>query len=183
MSLFGIIGNGIILPIIGDGMSFTHLARETVTGSAVTSVTFSSLTLANRACFFITGRLKNAGNASAILCFLNGNNTTSDYRSQYMLASGSTVSSARTSNSNITNLDAFDDAFFTIYVAYADNQGMALCEAMNGFNTSNIVQEATRVFDNTNSYSNITSIQISSSVASNIDVGSVFDLFALEADA
>jgi hypothetical protein len=180
---FKILGGGIFAGGAGgEAVSFTHLAREEVTGSAVTTVTFSGLTLANRAAFLLTGRILQS-NTSTYSMHLNGNTTDADYRNQWTFGSGASLSSSRVANPQFLTTIAGDDPSFNAFITFNGGRAHVIAESVHGSTSGNIDSFESRIVDITNSYTNITSIAVTANTANEIEVGSIFDLFALEADA
>lgn len=177
MSFWGIIGNGLLQALLsGEDGVLTHLVNTEVTGSAVTSVSFSGLTLTNRAALVLIGRSQHTEAASHALQ-LNGNTTAANYYTQLVQASATTFAAFRLNDNNFYRVQAGGKIVAVSQFFLTGDRIQVLTEYTRNDDDA-IFMEKTWTTLNAD-VTNLTSIDIVSSVASNILVGSVFDLYAL----
>jgi hypothetical protein len=179
MSFFRIIGNGLILPGGGD-VSFTHLARAEVTDADVTTVSFSGLTIANRSCLMFVLRLNHNGTtATEIQLFVNGNTTASDYDTQLDMGSGATHTLVRTSTNRIMLPTSLENGICYGIMTLTNSEWFCRCHACDDVSAVRIQDFA--LSDDTNSYADITSLAFTGTAADTIEIGTIIDIYALEA--
>lgn len=153
------------------------VAEQIVSGSAVTSVTFSGLDGNAAGGYVLEGTLYNptATNNNLWLSF-NSNSASTDYYMQYILGNGSTISGGRVngngffgalagnSSSGVAQISLDPKQYIRALIQTSQHDGSALyC--------------ITRSITSIVTFTNITGITMTADVASSIGVGSTFRLY------
>lgn len=162
----------------GGGGAVSLVGTVTVTGSAATSLTMTGLDLATDGCYIIHAVLKNAAASAAnVALFYNSDTTATNYWEQVLSIDGTSVNAARGNDAFALSMDASIPVFAEV-VLRRDLDGYPRSHVRNvrSGNTSAKIQLFTHVRNNT---ANVTSITLSSSVASSLAVGSFFKVFKL----
>ena len=164
-------------------LSFTQaldlIEKKTVSGGAVTDLTFSSLDGDTDGVYLVVGTISNAtGSSGRIHLFINGDTTDGNYTTQRFKAENVTLSTSRENDARLGGLQANDDIFFLAWVQRtAQDFGKVISNCINDQGTSTFREEGYIATDST--ISNITSITLHSTVASAIDNDSTVSLYKL----
>jgi hypothetical protein len=159
-----------------------HLETIEVTGSAATSVQFTGLTLADRAGFLLTSRIDTpAAGTQDFRLFINGDTTLANYTKQSFASSGGSASAARTTgDTNVLRLlSGGEGVGHCLIQTTPAGWATFLAEYLRDHQASTILWGYDRVVKTDSVVADITSLTITSSAASGIAIGSVFDLYAL----
>lgn len=162
----------------GGSGAMTLVSSQTVSGSAVTDVTFSSLNLAADGRYQLEMSILNAvGSAPALSLFFNADTTASNYRSQIMTQTGSSISAGGNNNAIIFSIVASSYAFSLLDIKRdISGRPRTIGSVARDEPASYVRQDFAHIRANT---ANVTSLTISSSVASAIGIGSVFKLYKI----
>jgi hypothetical protein len=162
--------------------AITKIYDTTVTGAAVTSVQFTGLDLDSDGTYFIVIDLYNAAAGGAnILLEANGDTTTTNYENTRIQADGSSISNTLFNTAGITYCDAGLQVVAHIYVSkHASKYAMGNC--ISNFYvagaTHPILWNSTWI--KKNATTNFTSIEIVSSQANGIGIGSRIILYQVK---
>jgi hypothetical protein len=170
-------GNSISITVTGGGGGAMSLVgTATVAGSAATTLTMSGLDLATDGCYVIHAVLKNATASTAnVALFFNGDTTATNYWEQVLSIDGTGANAVRGNDAFILTIDASTSAFAEITTRRdPDGYPRTTCRNVRGVVTSPKVQIFGHIRNNT---ANVTSISLSSAVASALAVGSYFKLY------
>jgi hypothetical protein len=189
MGLHHIIGGGIWRPRAGgpvppvDEDSLVHLETAEVTGSAVAVVSFTGLTLADRAGLLLVSRIVSANLLNPISAkgYINGDTTTSNYATQDLDINSGTLSSSRaTSLTNIMRLTAAESGVGTaLFQMTPGGYASVLAEFIRDSSAGALRMGYSRYAKTDAPVVDITAIQVSTG-SNSIGVGSTFDLYAIE---
>lgn len=162
----------------GGGGAMTLVATHTVSGSAVTSFTLSSLDLGADGSYYIIFSFGNA-TASAVVfsLFFNSDTTDTNYYNQTLAAFSTSPSAARQNNARIAEMAA--NSYVTGNISITkDISGRPRSLSITNRDEPNAIglQYFSHVRTNT---ANVTDITISSSVVNAISIGSVFKVFKI----
>lgn len=162
----------------GGGGAMTLVASETVSGSAQTTVTLSSLDLAADGCYMILFSIQNVVASTATYSmFFNGDTTATNYQNQPIVGAGATISGGRANNGRIAEVAASSYVTGEIKIQRdVSGRPRSICWANRDEPASIVMQGIAHVRANT---ANVTSITFSSSVASSIGIGSSFKVFKI----
>lgn len=176
----GLINNGVSVTKSFSPNQLELLADYTVSGSAITSYTFSGLKLnADEEVVLVSTHI-NTGTGSALILYSNGNTTASNYYSQRVSANSTTVSGVRYNIPYINVWGANNGFVFINTKIKLTNNGYFTYQSNEcGRLTSDIILNdiyGTSTF----TLSQITSLTITCDVASGINVGSRFQLYKVK---
>jgi len=148
----------------------------TVSGSAVTSVSFTGLDIDSDGLYEVRCEWLCGATGCYLYLYVNGDTTASNYNHQQIEANTTTVSAARTNSPIIANTDANDRATVDI-IAMLDPSDYfrAITMSCEKVAVSTRLRYGSVVKSGTTA--NITQIDIYSTTASQIEVGSRFTLF------
>lgn len=156
----------------------TLVASATVSGSASTTISIPSITIDKTKKYRIYITSKNVvGSTINISIYFNGDTTASNYNSEILLISGSTVTGAAISDSLITSISASSNACIISDMVFDIDTKPRLLS-----NTSRDAGSSIKLYNSTtfwNSASAITSVLVQSSVASSLAIGSKIEIFEL----
>jgi len=160
----------------GGGMS--HLATQSVSGSAATTLAVSGLDLSAYKAFLVLFSLDNAtGSAAVISLYYNADTTATNYQEQSLTINGATLTGARANDARIANLDANETVTGEFRVINdRDGRPRANVTGNRGAAASVILQTHAHVWT---SATNVTGITLSSSVANSLAVGSSISVFGI----
>lgn len=165
-------------PTIVQNYGYTLLAESTVTGSAVTTVTFSGLNVGVGDELLLVGDLIGSGNG-AIRLYTNSNTTNTNYYRQRLTASSTTVSAVRINDPSVCGVATSARTFFSTGIKLTNNSYITYQTCTSeSYSGSGIVLEnmyGTSTFTATS----ITRLDITASVASAIGIGSRFWLYKI----
>jgi len=162
----------------GSAAGMVLVGTATVTGSAATTLALSGLDLATDERYFIEAALDNAtGSAADISFFYSGDTTATNYYRQSESVSGSGQGSSRVNNAVAIGLPASETASGNGWLM-KDRDGKTRLRFGNNQDQPNaiVLQNFAQAW---NSTSNVTSITLSSSVASALAVGSYIKVWKL----
>ena len=171
-----VIINGEIYYQLSDG-TYLELIEDKTIASATTSVTFSGLNLTKEDSLLLVSDYQNNNANAPLYLYANNNQTPSNYYYQYLLADGTSVVGNRTNNPTYTYANANEKAF-TIVPIKLTNDGYFTAQVSENadYGTSGIRLTA-EVISSTFTATTITQLDIVSSVANAIGVGSRFILY------
>lgn len=162
----------------GGGGAMTLLGTATVTGSAASQLTISSLSLSSYKSFFVTFALKNAtGSASNISIYYNSDTTAANYAAEGCTYSTTTVSASRVSSGIVDSLPA-SETLTGEFRVQNDFDGRPRARYFgNRDSAANITMR--HAVHRWSSASNVTGITLDSSVANALAVGSTISVYGL----
>jgi hypothetical protein len=152
------------------------IADTEVTGSAVTTVSFTGLDLDSAKAYIIIAKFTNPTiNTTEYKLYFNGDTTDTNYYYQYILADGATVSSGRSNSSRYLGVEAGEEVigFGTTQRDPAGYVKSSIFEARRDPATVLILQTAHTWL----TQANVTQMDFTSSVAGAIGVGSRIMIF------
>lgn len=157
------------------------LADYTVSGSAITSYTFSGLKLnADEEVVLVSDVVNPTASLSVISLYFNGNTTATNYYRQALYADNTTVGGVRANNAEIETVTNGTRSFISSYLKLTNNGYMTFqSSVMRQYGTSSMLMLE---FKGTSTFtlSQITSLTITASVASGIGIGSRFQLYKVK---
>lgn len=152
------------------------VAETVVTGSAVTSVTFSGLDGNDAGGYLLLAEVINAtSNQIEMYISVNGDTTITNYYSQILLANGTTITTANVNEPRIGRMDASKKSDFDISIKCNSGYFRYISKSMFGSGSTQRIYTLTG--DKTASVTNITALAITSTAANSIAVGSTFRLY------
>lgn len=161
---------------IGGGMTYIGIA--TVSGSAATDLTYSSLDLAADGSYFVQFSFTNATGANAaISLWFNADFTGTNYYRQTISADNTTIAGSRGNDGFAFQLTASTVAVGTITIQ-PDLTGRPRSSIQNSRNDPTLIQ-LHDVRHVRNVAANVTSITLRSNVANSLGVGSYFKVFKI----
>lgn len=162
----------------GGAGAMTFVGEATVTGAAATTLTLSGLDLATDGSYYVEMALSNAtGSTSTLSLFFNADTTATNYYKQYLAAGATTVSALRANDANVSFMEASETCTGNITINNDfDGKPRAMATTMSAAPASITLRHHAVVW---NSVTNVTSMTISSSVASALDIGSYIKVFKL----
>lgn len=170
---------GVWKPFFENAGEFQLLGDITVTGSAVTQVDFTGLSLDKDSEYLLVTELTTSLNPY-LSVFVNGNVTMANYYNQYIFASGTTVSSARNSqNYYLDTVYSYPRSFSECRIKITNN-GYFICwsDTVRAYGT-NWGELQKIAMTSTFTISSITSLTIKASSAYGINTGSRFQLYKI----
>lgn len=170
---------GTTLDAAGGGSgSLTALGTATVAGSAATTLTLSGLNLASYKGFIIVMALDNATASNAdVSLYYNADTTATNYNRQSLGADGASVSGARANTAQIGTIPASETLTGSIEIAN-DRDGRPRATSRFNRDAGSVLKFSLFITAWT-SATNVTSITLSSSVATSLAVGSTFTVYGL----
>lgn len=177
--------SGGILRVKDSGITLTKLSfkteslvqTQTVSGLAVTDVTFSSLDINTDGNYQLIGKIIPAGAGTNLEIFTNGDTTTTNYYNEQVIGNAGVVSSARQNSAMAGQINSAGETLIVIDIALIN--GYATWFARSNLNKSASVQTMIVSGNKTGTVANITSLTLHSVTASSIGVGSTFNLYKL----
>lgn len=174
-------GAGVLEMAIGIGgtpylSSWKKLADTTVSGGAVTSITFTGLNLTNDIAYMVFASLKEATAAGMqINLNYNADATANHYYEQYLDVNNAAIASARINDDAIGYVDASTSGRFYVVIS-ADPDGYPRASSEENRQAAAALRylHYEHIW---NSVANVTSLSLTSSVANDIDNGSRVILF------
>ena len=175
----GLLNNGVSITKNFTDNEYELLADVTVTGSAITSYTFSGLEINADEEVILVSDVYNTVLGNGIKLFANGNTTLTNYYTQYIDVDSTTISSNR-NNSNdmsycpvgysfiITNIKLTNNGYFTFQAHANRNYGGSGIMIKENYITS------------TFTLSQITSLTVSHASTNGIAIGSRFQLYKVK---
>lgn len=167
----------------GGGGGLALVGEYVVAGAAATDMTVSGLDLSADSMYYIILNIGNAIASDATLSlFFNGDTTTTHYYYQFWVADGAGSSSSRTNTATLSGLSASSslngvvELIPDILGSYPRSVIRLQRKAPSGIELVNAAHIR-------NDGANVTSITISSSVASSISVGSYIKVYKIIKDA
>jgi hypothetical protein len=160
----------------GGSGAMEHVATVNVTGSAVSSVSVTGLDLAADGAYMVlVGFANPAGSLSAYRLFYNSDTALSSYYRQSLASNHTSNNSARGNVADILEAEASAGVMATIWIA-TDGSGRARAVAhASRHNPSSIIMQLMAHAWTT--VDNVTSLQLASSVANAIGVGSYMRVY------
>lgn len=162
-----------------SGIAMTHVTTSTVSGSAQTTVSISSLDLAADECYEIHCKIDNAtGSSASISLYYNADTTATNYYRQGVTNNNATLTGSRANDALIGTMDASEPVNF-IFRIKRDGDGRARAMSQTNYGASASIKS--QRFDHVwTSTSNVTGITFSSSVASAIAIGSEIKVYRIK---
>ena len=155
------------------------LADYTVSGSAISSYTFSGLNITSDDEVVFVSDITNQNNTSFLYLYVNGNTTTTNYNSQQIEATGTNVSGVRTNDTraivSIPNYKTY--AMINIKLT---NNGYLVFQSHTNYKYGSEIGIVEHFGTSTFTLSSIKSLTLTSSVASAIGIGSRFQLYRVK---
>jgi hypothetical protein len=161
------------------GGALTKVAGTTVSGSAVTSVTFTGLDIATDEKYVIDMSLCNAtGSSSNISLYFNNNQTATDYDREGYTANGATLSGSRASDALIGAMDASECTNIHAEI-WNDAEGVprTIADSNRGAPATIIYQTFAHVWETTG---DITRIDLVGSTATSFAIGSSIIIYRVK---
>lgn len=165
----------------GDSLTATtldgySLLADTTVSSATTTIDFTGLNISWGEELLMVSNIVGITNYSDIVLYCNSNYTNTNYYSQYLVSTGTTVVSGRLNmpyianpynakTFTVTKIKLTNNGYFVYQANTEDNSGTSGVLIYNSYGTSTFVT------------SNITSLRMSSTVSNGINVGSRFQLY------
>jgi hypothetical protein len=159
--------------------AMVNLGTATVAGAAATTLTLSGLDLSAYTAFKVHVKLKNpTGSTALVSLYYNADTTATNYHQQYLLGNSTTITAARSNDGIVIVMSATSKTNARIEIE-TDVDGIPRAFVKtNRDNGSGLILQ-NRVHQWT-SATNITSITLSSSVASSLDIGSTFTVYGIQ---
>lgn len=183
-------GTGIIVPagaskpLICDGTNIVNphsgnlIDEVVVTGSAATTITFSNLDINTHKSYRIIFRYKNAGTNSGVSIYFGGDTTVTNYHRQSAYFSDATLIPARQNSTECVYASAPKESIAFIDVILSPS-GYAVATSYVARDIgSAIAMQEYAIIKSSGTLANITSIQLSSAVASQLDVDTSAEIYA-----
>mgnify|MGYP001412231782 CR=1 FL=1 len=172
-------GGGYFRGTPSSTLTWRKLADVTISGGAVTSVSITGLDLGAAKTYFLMCHLKNAGAVQATIYLeQNADTTLTNYYFEQFKADGGGITAGRANDPTIAVLAASTEVNFNAFMSQiAGVEPRTLSLSARAAPAAIIAQEMCHIHDDT---TNVTSIQIISSVANAIDDGSTIRLYALD---
>lgn len=161
---------------LGGSGGLSFIGTFEVSGSPATTISITGLDLATDNEYCLRGSVKNdTGSPANISFFCEADTTATNYYTQTDTADGATASASRSNNAIIFVLPANECATFTFELKL-DLEGKARALVSINIDSPTAIKhiDASYIY---NVVSNVTSIDITSSVASALDVGSKVNLY------
>lgn len=160
--------------LIGGGGSSNLVAETVVSGSAVTSVTFSGLDGNAAGGYVLCSELISAGGAAGELwLYVNGDETGTNYYSQVLYGAGTTVAAERT---NSARIGAVDGTILSTTEICTVNS-VYIANTQTSYGDASALMTQTMSTKKTGTVTNITSLKLSSQIANQLGIGSTFRLY------
>jgi len=163
-------------PVWAKPPGFEKIAEKTVSGAAVTTVSFTGLDLdADKRYLLIFVVTNPTASSSYYDIYFNGDTTRTNYYRQWLGAASTSISAARANDPAIISLGAGKEVFCIVEIM-RDPAGIPR------FSTNNNIDDTSAVAINLNygawiTSANVTSIDITAGTANAIGIGSKFILF------
>lgn len=166
----------------GSG-SLIYVGSASVAGSAATTLTISGLDLDTDGRYFIMLTLRNATTSAAnISLYCNSDTTAGDYTRQALTANGSSITGTRASDAIVGGLDSNaggtgagnNNAILYLWKDFDGYPAMLVPLTWRG-GTSGLLQTFAVQWKTTGT--NVTSLIVSSSISSSLDVGSKIEVW------
>jgi len=162
---------------LGGGASSLLVAETVVSGSAATSVTFSGLDGNAAGGYVLELSIVGVNNVvdGSVYLHVNGDTTNTHYAGRYAQLGASYTSSALA----VPTIAQTDDGWYPLYSVNIDRIG----GYFTAFSQGGFVSGVTSIISNSYIYksdasiTNITSLTITTAVASNLNIGSTFRLY------
>lgn len=166
-------------PTVISQKKLTLLADVTIY-SARTSVDFTGLNVGTDTELLLVSDIYNpVAGLSECYLFVNGNGTTTNYRSQTLQVGGTTLNPYRYS-SPIFGLNNYTRYISTLQTIKITNNNYFTSQAnSNQYNGTGSLEIGSYFLTSTFTITNITSLTVSTSVTNSIGVGSRFQLYSL----
>lgn len=163
----------------GSGGAMSLVGTATVAGSAATTLTLSGLDLATDGCYVVHAVLKNAtASDSDCSLYYNGDTTSGNYCFQVIAGVSTAVQGAAVASGVILTLKASSHSFADIRIRRdVDGNPRAVSHVARGQGTTTPTTELQLLSHLRKNTANVTSITLSSAVASALAVGSYFKVF------
>lgn len=162
-----------------SGVVMTHVTTYTVSGSAQTSFSISSLDLDADECYELHCKFNNATGSSAnVSMTYNADTTATNYNRQGSSYNNTAVTASRANDAAIASMDANEPLNMVIRIK-KDFDGRARATVQTNYGAAASIKS--QRFDHVwTSTSNVTGITFSSSVASSLDVGTEVKLYRIK---
>lgn len=171
--------NGGWVNVGSGGSGLTLMGSATVAGSAATDMTVSGLDLASDGAYLVLVNIGNATASSAtISLFYNGDTTQTNYYYQFWAGNGAASQASRTNVAALVGLAASSSASGKITVMPDILSGYPRAIIQINRNTPSSI-DSIHAAHIRNDGANVTSLTISSSVASSLAVGSYVKVYKL----
>ena len=159
------------------------LAESEVTGSAVTSIDFTGLTLdSDDELILVSDIVNDSGSTSAYSLYVNNDTTATNYYVQSLYSTSTTNTAARTNNSVYATVETSDKLLAeTILKLTASSYFIYQSNIVRRYGASDVSLQDIYC-TKTATISSITQLTVSASVASSIGIGSKFWLFKVGDD-
>lgn len=156
-----------------------HLGTATVEGAAATDLTISGLDLSAYTAFKVIAKLKNAtASVPSISLYYNADTTATNYHSQNFTSSNTSNTGSRANDAILSSIAANALADFTADITSdVDGKPRATFSFCEGVTTGIRYRVGAHLWVTA---ANVTTITLSSSVASALDVGSTFSVYGIK---
>lgn len=154
------------------------VAEYVVSGSAVTNIDISGLDLSTDGTYYIECAFKNAtASTSSLSLYFNGDNTATNYYREVLTANSTGLTSSRSNDGFFAVLDASSHTTVHGFLRLdAETRPRGKFDTVRGDPSGIILQNFVHTRTTTG---NVTSLRVSASVASSIDVGSFIRIYRL----
>jgi len=162
---------------VGSGLYYKYLGIAKVVDSAKTSMTMTDLSLDEDCAYMIYLKVHEAtGNAISLSCYFNNDQTATNYDSQRLNVVGTSVSGSRDDTAVFAACSANNYIEVWMYV-FRNFEGKAVVHSYSGNTEPNLGMKLAYVKWQTDA--TVTRMDIVSSVANSLDVGSCFRLYKI----